>query len=166
MTDSTEFQITNNKIDVRSDVVQPSDSRSERTGSLLGGTRTEIKHGIDIPEHETPISQLEQVTDTMDVAVDLLQRLYGGLFILGQVFQHVPVEEKSSLMATAIDTQLLEPLIKVFPDMMDFNYTLHLDDNGTATVKGTNSFSKTLLYGIQQSLESPTGIKHVEPYYT
>lgn len=108
----------------------------------------------------TDPNQNQQMRDTIDVSVDLLQRLYSGLYILQNVItsRFVGAEEAETIAHETIQQKLIVPLSHRFSDMKDFEFKVRMTTEGMA-IEGTNTFSCTLLNAIQQSLVAPVADK-------
>jgi len=171
MNEPIEFSIINTNITPSTTRVSPSDLRTETeteihldastsTRSILGGhiVPSEIPLGND----NVGIASSEANIDSfINVQVDMLQRLYSGMYIMSQTFYHIYGDEKLAMCKVALDENLFAPLIRVYPQLEDFEYHLELDDDCQIVVIGENTFAKTLLHAIQQSLDAP--ISDTEP---
>lgn len=109
-----------------------------------------------LPEYSTDPNENQHLRSTIDVSVDLLQRLYSGLYIIQNVItsRFVGMEEGEHLAHELIQQKLIVPLSFRFPDMNEFEFNVKLNHNGM-TIEGTNTFSATLINAIHQSTISP-----------
>ena len=106
---------------------------------------------------ETQCDTSESNTEEfVDVSVDLIQRIYAGLYLINQTIEQSPVgpEERSSMMAMLISNTLVTPLTEAYSVMTNFDYSVSCNENG-ATITGNNNFTNTILSAIQQSQNSP-----------
>lgn len=108
----------------------------------------------------------DNIRSTIDVSVDLLQRLYSGLYILQHTLStaYIGDVERSVIAKEVIQTKLINPLTNRFPDMADFDFNVSFNDNGNMIVTGNNFFTSTLLNAIAQSLISPVEDRTALPY--
>lgn len=118
-----------------------------------------------IPDYSLDPEHNDTLRSTIEVSVDLLSRLYSGLYILQQAVSTIPWgEERAPMAKELIQTRLINPLAKTFPDMNDFEFDVVFNDSGNMIVQGKNMFSATLLQAIRASLLSPTAIRQESPY--
>lgn len=98
----------------------------------------------------------EAVRNTISVSVDLLQRLYSGMYILNQTVMSSNFgPETPAILEQVLRTKLIEPLTRTFPDMAEFEFSVKMNEHNNIIVEGGNTFSSTLLNAIHQSLHAP-----------
>lgn len=149
------YKLANNLIKVNADARQQPISEDNQTAATM---LADLVEGND--RYSTDRFENDNVRATIDVSVDLLQRLYAGLYILQHTIMsnYIGENERQTLGEELIRAKLIEPLAGKFPDMVDFDFRLSIKDN-SMVIEGKNVFTSTILNAIQTSLTSPVDFK-------
>lgn len=125
--------------------IEPVDAQS------LGTSLSAIASGST----KSTITDTDAVRNTISVSVDLMQRLYSGMYILYQTITPANCgPETPAILEHVLQTRLIDPLSKTFPDMVNFKFQVSMNDTGVI-VSGGNAFSNTILNAIDQSIHAP-----------
>lgn len=148
------FNLINNIIQVNESVRRIPTLVGDDENRTVSTTIAQLSdHNVDFDEHHA------NIIDTIDVTVDLLQRLYSGIYILNYSVSNCGREERGLIYQQTLQSKLIDPLTRQFPDMAMFDFNASYDDDGHLILTGNNTFTDTLLNAIQMSLVSPIAEK-------
>ena len=116
-------------------------------------------HGLPVPPASTaniagnPQAD-ERMAEVIMVTSDVISRLYGGLYVLTQVYLpqfKAGNTEAPLIMGAAIQHNLIEPLTRTFPDFAQFDFTI----SEKGSIIGNNVFTNSVLGFMQKLMNSP-----------
>jgi hypothetical protein len=159
------YKVTKMTFKLANNIIQVNENDRQQPSIDENTVNVPLSKLIENPVNTEFDENNQNVIQTIDVAVDMLQRLYSGIYILNQTVSRTSgLEEHAAIFEELLRTKLIEPLSNVFPDltMFDAKVTYINDyhrDAPQLVLTGRNTFTSTILHALQTSLRSPVAEK-------